>query len=149
MTREEIIAALNKALTAELGAVEMYGIHAEAIQQPDLAQAVAAILDVERIHARNLAARIRELGGEPAAPGGPATVAGRAAGAASRHLSTADMLRMELSEEQNSIKHYATVIADIMDDATTVDMLEEHILDEMQHARWMKARILELEKGAG
>lgn len=149
MTREEVIAALNQALTAELGAVELYGVHAEAIQQPEVAQAVAAILDVERNHARNLAARIRELGGEPAKPGGAATVAGRAAGAASSHGSTAEMLRLELSEEQNAIKHYAVVIADIMDDPTTVDMLEEHILDEMQHARWMKARILALEKAAG
>ncbi len=58
------------------------------------------------------------------------------------------MLRMGLSEEQNAIKHYAVVIVDI-DDPATVDMLEEHILDEMQHAKWMKARILELEKSAG
>jgi len=149
MTRDEIIAALNKALTAELGAVEMYSAHAEAIQRPDIAQGVAAILDVERNHARNLVARIRELGGEPVQPGGPSTVVGRAAGAVSAQGTIADMLRMELSEEQNAIKHYAVVIADIMDDPTTVDMLEEHILDEMQHAKWMKARILELEKGAG
>lgn len=149
MTREEIIVALNKALTVELGAVEMYSIHTRAIQRPDIAQGVAAIMDVERNHARNLTARIRELGGEPVEPGGAATVAGRAAGAASAAGRIAEMLRMELSEEQNAIKHYAVVIADIMDDPTTVDMLEEHILDEMQHARWMKARILELERGAG
>jgi hypothetical protein len=33
-----------------------------------------------------------------------------------------------------------------MDDEETVDMLEEHLVDEMQHARWLKAQIVTLSK---
>jgi bacterioferritin (cytochrome b1) len=145
MTHEEIIAALNNALNAELGAVEMYSAHARAIQEPGIAQAVRAIRDVEQGHARALTERVRALGGEPVSPGGAATVAGRAAGAATAQMGTADMLRLELAEEQKAITDYAEAIAHIMDDERTLDLLEEHLLDEIRHSRWMKARILELE----
>jgi bacterioferritin (cytochrome b1) len=129
MTQEEIVAALNNALTAELGAVEMYTAHVRAIQEPGIAQE-----------------RIRALGGEPVSPGGAATVTGRAAGAATAQAGTAEMLRLELAEEQKAIVDYANAIAHIMDDEVTLDLLEENLSDEIQHSRWMKARILELEK---
>jgi len=145
MTHEEIIAALNNALNAELGAIEMYSAHARAIQEPSIAQAVRAIRDVEQGHAWALAERVRALGGEPVSPGGAATVAGRAAGAATAQMGTGDMLRLELAEEQKAILDYAEAIAHIMDDERTLDLLEEHLLDEIRHSRWMKARILELE----
>jgi bacterioferritin (cytochrome b1) len=145
MTREEIIAALNNALNAELGAVEMYTAHARAIQEPGIAQAVQAIRDVEQGHARALADRIRALGGKPVSPGGAATVAGRAAGAATAQAGTVEMLRLELAEEHKAILDYTQAIVGIMDDEKTLDLLEENLLDEMRHARWMKARILELQ----
>lgn len=144
MTRRQIIAALNNALNAELGATEMYAAHAAAIQEPGIAQAVRAIRDVEQGHARALAERIRTLGGEPVAPGGTATVAGRAAGAVTAQMGTVDMLRLELAEEQKAIVDYAAAIAHIMDDERTLNLLEEHLLDEIRHSRWIKARILEL-----
>jgi len=149
MNRQQIIEALNHSLAAELSAVEMYSAHAEAIGEPDIAQGVAAILDVERGHARALTARIEQLGGQPALPGGEATVAGRVAGAASSHDRTADMLRLELAEEQQAIRDYAGYIASITDDEdTTVSMLEENLRDEMEHARWMRVKIRELERRA-
>jgi bacterioferritin (cytochrome b1) len=146
MTREEIVAALNNALNAELAAVEMYSTHARAIQRPAIAQAVQAICDVEQGHARALAERVHALGGEPVTAGGAATVAGRAAGAVTAQMGTVEMLRLELGEEQKAILDYAKSIAHIMDDEGTMDLLEEHLLDEIRHARWMKARILELER---
>jgi bacterioferritin (cytochrome b1) len=149
MTRDEIVAALNNALNAEFAAVEMYTAHARAISEPGIAQGVQAIRDVEQEHARALAARIRALEGEPIAPGGAATVAGRAAGAITGQQSTAEMLRLELAEEHKAILDYADAIAQILDDQETLDLLEEHLLDEMRHSRWMKARILELEKRRG
>ena len=60
-------------------------------------------------------------------------------------MGTGDMLRLELAEEQKAILDYAEAIAHIMDDERTLDLLEEHLLDEIRHSRWMKARILELE----
>jgi bacterioferritin (cytochrome b1) len=146
MDRTQVIEALNDDLRAELSAVELYAAHAEAIPQDAIAQSVRAIMAVEARHARDLAARIKALGGTPAEPGGVETVAGRAVGAASAQASTADMLRLELAEEQQAIRDYATQIAEIMDDEETVDMLEEHLVDEMQHARWLKAQIVTLSK---
>jgi bacterioferritin (cytochrome b1) len=145
MTRQEIIAALNNSLNAELGAIEMYTAHARAIQEPGIAEAVRAIRDVEQGHARALAERVRALGGEPLLPGGAATVAGRAVGAATAQMSTADMLRLELAEEHKAIVDYSEAMANIMDDEATLNLLEEHLRDEISHSRWMKARILELE----
>jgi bacterioferritin (cytochrome b1) len=141
MEREQIIEALNDNRRAELGAVEMYSAHAQAIQEDAVAEGVRAIMHVERRHARDLAERIKSLGGTPAEPGGAETVAGRAAGAATAQASTAEMLRLELAEEQQAIKDYAFEIAEIMDDEETLDMLHEHLNDEIEHSRWMKAQL--------
>ncbi len=56
------------------------------------------------------------------------------------------MLRLELAEEQQAIKDYATQIAEIMEDEDTLDLLEEHLADEIQHARWLKAQIAALRR---
>jgi bacterioferritin (cytochrome b1) len=146
LSKEQIIEALNHDLIAELSAVEMYGSHAEAIAEDAIVQGVRAILSVEEGHAQDLAKRIKELGGEPAQPGGVATVAGRAVGAASAQASTVEMLKLELGEEQQAIKDYSTQIAEILDDNDTVTLLEKHLQDEMEHARWFKAQIRALEK---
>ena len=86
-----------------------------------------AIGAVEQRHARDLLVRIKALGGTPVEPGGVETVAGRAVGAASAQASTAEMLRLELAEEQQAIKDYAVEVAEIMDDEETLDMLQEHL----------------------
>ena len=144
MDRQQIIEALTEDLGAELSAVEMYAAHAQAIPEDAVAQGVRAIMAVEQRHARDLAARIRALGGTPTAPGGAETTAGRAIGAVSARASTVEMLRLQLAEEQQAIKDYATQIAEIMDDEETLDLLEENLADEIQHARWLKAQIAAL-----
>jgi rubrerythrin len=146
LSKEQIIEALNHDLIAELSAVEMYGSHAKAITEDAIAQGIRAILSVEEGHAQELKKRIKELGGEPAQPGGAATVAGRAVGAASAQASTVEMLRLELGEEEQAIKDYSAQIAKIVDDDDTVALLEKHLQDEMEHARWLKAQIGALEK---
>lgn len=145
MNRQQIIAALNDNLSAELSAVEMYSAHARAIPEASIAGGVRAIMQVEQRHARDLAERISALGGTAAEPGGAETVAGRAAGAATAQASTAEMLRLELAEEQQFIKDYAAEIAEIMNDEQTLDMLQEHLNDEIEHSRWMKAQLAALE----
>jgi bacterioferritin (cytochrome b1) len=145
MDNEQIIEALKDNLRAELSAVEMYSAHARAITEDAIAQGVRAIAIVEQRHARDLAARIKALGGTPVEPGGVETVAGRAA---SVQVSTLEMLRLELAEEQQAIKSYAMEIAEIMDDEETLDMLQENLNDEIQHSRWMKAHIAALARKA-
>jgi rubrerythrin len=144
MDRTQIIKALDEDLRAELSAVEIYTAHAEAIPQDSIAEGVRAILAVEQRHARDLTARIRALGGTPSEPGGVETIAGRSAGATSMHASTVEMLHLELAEEQQAIKDYATQVAEIMDDEETLDLLEGHLVEEIQHARWFKAQIAAL-----
>lgn len=141
MSKQSIIAILQDALKAELAAVEMYAAHAKAIPEAAVAEGVQAILEVEQEHAANLSRRIREIGGRPLEPGGAATVAGRVAAVGSQALPTAEMLRLELGEEQTAIKHYAMAIAEIMDDEDTLSMLTEHLQDEIAHATWMKRQI--------
>lgn len=144
MNRDQIVEALNENLRAELAAVEMYSAHAGAIPEDAIAGGVRAIMEVEQRHARDLAGRIEELAGTPAEPGGPEAVAGRAAGAATAQATTAEMLRLELAEEQQFIKDYAAEIAEIMEDEETLDMLQEHLNDEIEHSRWMKAQLAAL-----
>jgi bacterioferritin (cytochrome b1) len=145
MDKGEIIDALNNDLRAELSAVEIYSAHAEAIEQDEIAQGVKAILEVEREHAEELTKRIEELGGLPAKPGEEDTRRGKALGMTSRQASTLEMLNFELSEEQQAIKDYSIQIADIMDDTATVAILKKHLMDEIDHADWLKSKIAQLE----
>lgn len=145
MEKGEIINALNKDLRAELSAVEIYGAHAEAIKEGEIAQGVKAILEVERGHAKELTKRIEELGGLPAKPGEKDTRIGKSLGMTSRQASTLEMLKFELSEEQQAIKDYSIQIAEIMDDTSTISMLKKHLTDEIDHADWLKSKIAELE----
>jgi bacterioferritin (cytochrome b1) len=61
--------------------------------------------------------------------------------AASRQQGTQAMLKVELKLEQQAIKEYAEAVADIVDDMITVEMLEEQLLDEMRHAKWLKQQL--------
>ena len=67
---------------------------------------------------------------------------GRELAAMSRQQGTQAMLKVELGLEQEAIKEYAQAVADIVDDPVTVEMLEEQLLDEMQHAKWLKQQII-------
>lgn len=146
LSEEQILEALDDDLIAELSAVEIYRAHAEAITEDAIVQGVRAILSVEEDHAEELTTRIKDLGGQATQPGGTATVVGRTAGATSGRSSTVEMLSLELGEEQQAIKDYSAQIADIMEDNETITLLEKHLLDEMEHARWLKGQILTLKK---
>ncbi len=146
LSKEQIIEALNQDLIAELSAVEIYRAHAKAITEDAIVQGVRAILSVEEDHAQELTRRIQDLSGQPAQPGGAATVLGRTAGAASAQASTVEMLKLELGEEQQAIKDYSAQVAEIMGDDETATLVEKHLFDEIEHARWLKAQILALEK---
>ena len=90
--------------------------------------------------------RIKDLGSQSTQRDGTATVVGRAAGATSGRSSTVEMLSLELAEEQQAIKDYSAQIAEIIKDNETITLLEKDLLDEMEHARWLKGQILTLKK---
>jgi rubrerythrin len=145
MDSKAIIEILNHLLEAEIAAVEFYQIHAASIAEEDIAEGIRAIIPAEKSHAINLRTRIRDLGGKPVDHSADAAEAGRKMGQESRQQGTLGMLRLELDNEQQAIKDYATPVAEILDDFETIEMLEEQLFDEMRHAKWLKKKILELE----
>ena len=138
------IEVLNRLLEAEISAIEYYQIHAESIAEKDIAEGIRAIIPAEESHAINIAARIRELGGETIDASGNAVRVGKQLGEESKKQGTMGMLSMELENEQQAIKDYAIPVAEILDDMDTIEMLEEQLLDEMRHAKWLKKKMLEL-----
>ena len=139
------IKILNHLLETEIAAIEFYQIHAASIAEEDIAEGISAIIPAEKSHAINLATRIKELGGKPVDHSGKAAELGRSMGEASKQQGSLGMLRLELENEQQAIKDYATPVAEILDDFETIEMLEEQLFDEMRHAKWLKKKILELE----
>lgn len=141
MNHQDKIELLNRLLESEFMALECYRTHAAAISEPEIAEGVTSIIPVEHAHAVSLTTRISELGGLPARPGGPASARGKELAARSQQQGTLAMLKVELELEQEAIKEYAAAVADIVDDEITVEMLEEQLLDEMRHAKWLKQQI--------
>jgi bacterioferritin (cytochrome b1) len=132
LTTGDILAGLNKALLAERQAVEDYGAHARASEQPAIGEALETLCDVEREHALRLALRITALGGSPAS---------QATKPQSGGDTLADMLSLDLWGEQWAIVHYAQLVAGVADDEETADLMTELLMDEIRHARWLKSTL--------
>lgn len=144
MNRESVIRELNRLLEGELMALEYYRIHAEAITDEEVAAGIVSIIPAEHAHAVTLTSRIAELGGTAVRPGGEASVKGRRMGEETKAQGMMAMLRLELEQEQQAIRDYATFLAAVSDDMETLDLLEEHLFDEMRHAKWLKQTLMGL-----
>jgi bacterioferritin (cytochrome b1) len=130
LSRGEILAGLHAALLAEQQAIADYGAHARRSQSLDIAEAMEALRDVEQDHARRLTSRIVALGDSPASREVPPQPAGD---------SLLEQLEHDLCGEQWAIVEYARLVAGILDDEETAEMMVELLLDEVRHARWLKA----------
>jgi bacterioferritin (cytochrome b1) len=146
MNSGDLIYLLNRLLEAELVSLEFYRIHVDAIQDEEISEGIRGILPAEHAHAVALTTRIGELDGTPIRPGGAASAKGREIGETSRAGGLMAMLKLELEQEQLAVKHYAAVVADILDDMETLEMLEDQLVDEMRHAKWLKQTISRLER---
>jgi bacterioferritin (cytochrome b1) len=130
LTADEILTGLNAALEAEQQAVADYDAHAEDTDDPDLKGALETLRDVEREHALRLALRIAALEGTPSSktakpqPGGQTLEA---------------RLTKDLEGEQWAIVEYARLVAGIIEDDETADLMAELLLDEIRHAAWLKS----------
>jgi bacterioferritin (cytochrome b1) len=139
LSPDEILASLQTALLAEQQAVADYGAHAQASSRsPDLAEALEALRDVEREHARRLASRIVTLGGSPSLHEEPPQPAGE---------NLVGWLEHDLQAEQWAIVEYARLVAGILDDEETAEMMAELLVDETRHARWLKGTLAALQEG--
>jgi rubrerythrin len=134
----EILAGLQAALLAEQQAVANYGAHARASQAADIAETLEALRDVEQEHARRLTSRIADLGGSAPQHTPQPQPAGQ---------SLAERLEHDLRGEQWAIVEYARLVAGILDDEETAEMMAELLVDEMRHARWLKAMLAPHEEG--
>jgi bacterioferritin (cytochrome b1) len=144
-TKRALVALLKEALQAELKAVKMYAAHAEALADQEIAQGLLNIVEVEQEHARLLAARIEVLQREPVVV--ERTFAPPLAGPVTDQTGIAGLLTLDLDEERWAIRHYASTLAGSipLDDAETWTILEENLVDELRHARWLRDRLLEID----
>lgn len=138
LTAEEILAGLHAAFRAEFQAVADYHSHALAAPDAEMGEALATLGDVEREHALRLAERITALGGS--SPSDRPEVQ-PAAG------SLADWLAHDLKGEQWAIVEYARLVAGILDDDETAELMAELLRDEIRHARWLKSALRALAEG--
>ena len=87
---------------------------------------------MEREHGLRLAARITALGGSPAhETAEPEATSGR----------LADWLEQDLAGEQWAVVEYARLVAGIVDDDETAELMTELLQDEIRHAGWLKATL--------
>jgi bacterioferritin (cytochrome b1) len=128
----EILDGLRTALLAEQQAVADYDAHARTSPSPEIAEALEALRDVEQQHARRLRSRIVALGGSPPRHEAAPQPAGR---------SLVEHLEHDLGGEQWAIVEYARLVAGILDDPETAEMMAELLVDEVRHARWLKATL--------
>ena len=138
LTAGEILAGLGQALLAECQAVADYHAHAQACDRPEIREALETLREVEREHALRLASRISALGGSPAS----GEVAPQTTGD-----TLADWLAHDLRGEQWAIVEYARLVAGIVDDDETVELMTELLLDEIRHAGWLKTTLRALGSG--
>jgi bacterioferritin (cytochrome b1) len=131
------MAALKVALRAEYQAVADYGTHARATDQAEIRQAFETLCDVEREHAMRLQARISARGG---------TTLDQAVEPQPMGDTLAAWLAQDLQGEQWAIVEYARLVAGIVDDDETVELMTELLLDEIRHAGWLKATLRTIEK---
>ena len=57
----------------------------------------------------------------------------------------ADWLAYDLKGEQWAIVEYARLVAGIVDDDETAELMAELLQDEIRHARWLKSTLRALE----
>ena len=138
LTVDEILHNLNRALLAEWQAVADYQAHAQASDRADVREALETLRDVEREHALRLSLRITALGGTPSSQ----TPAPQQAGDALE-----SWLAHDLEGEQWAIVEYARLVAGIVDDDATAELMAELLLDEIRHAAWLKSTLRVLAAG--
>jgi bacterioferritin (cytochrome b1) len=132
LSSAEILSGLHAALLAEQQAVVDYGAHARASQAANIAEALQALQEVEQEHAWRLASRIVALGGSPAQHEAQPQLAGE---------SLVEWLEHDLRGEQWAIVEYARLVSGILDDEETAELMAELLVDEIRHARWLRATL--------
>lgn len=139
-TVEEIIERLNTLYISERQSVVDYDAHMMAIDDLSLRLGLEMMRDRAQDHALQLAARIRELGGEPS---------GRLVGVQPAGSTPVRMLAFDLSEKQRRAGQYLELLMGIIEDAKTAKLVTQLLLEELQHLQWLKSAWLAARQKAG
>lgn len=138
LTADQILDGLRSALLAERQAAADYQAHSQASDRADVREALQTLSDVEREHAQRLSMRITALGCTPASQAPEPQPAGDR---------LASWLTRDLEGEQWAIVEYARLVAGIVDDDATAELMAELLLDEIRHAAWLKSTLRVLAAG--
>ena len=126
---QKVIDLLNKARSAELGAINQYMIHHYELEDKDfgkLASKIKEISIVEMKHAEKLAERILFLKGEPTSKPDSSPKKGQ---------EIPEILATDMAFEAQAVKMYndAAVICAAEKDQKSKDLFEEFLSDEEGH----------------
>lgn len=133
---------LQKALSMELTATHQYMLHAHVLEDwglDRLSSKMHGEVQEELGHASKFIDRILFLDGDPVVT---------EAKAARRSSSLSEMFKADLKEELASIQFYgeAAIEARNEGDVGTVHIFEEILMDEEEHADWLKRQLELIER---
>lgn len=130
------VAILNEALATEIVCVLRYRHHyfmASGIHSASVAAEFLGHSNEEQDHADRIAARIRQLGGNP--DFNPATLLERSHSEYREGATLADMIREDLIAERIAVESYREIITFFgQDDPTSRRLIEEILAKEEEHA---------------
>jgi len=130
----KVIDLLNKARSAELGAINQYMIHHYELEDKDfgkLASKIKEIAIVEMKHAEKLAERILFLKGEPTSKPDSSPKKGQ---------EIPEMLATDMALEAQAVKMYneSAVLCASERDQKSKDLFEELLFDEEKHLHFFE-----------
>jgi bacterioferritin len=138
--RTDVIKVLNDALATELVCVLRYKRHcfiADGLALPSIAKEFLGYANEELLHADRLAHRIVRLGGKP--DFSPNSLTQRSHAAYDDSVDLKAMVRANLIAEGAAIDGYCRILTLIGDaDLTTRRLVEEILIDEMEHAEELR-----------
>ena len=131
---QKVINLLNKARSAELGAINQYMIHHYELEDKDfgkLASKIKEVAIVEMKHAEKLAERILFLKGEPTSKANVTPQKGQ---------EIPKMLATDMALEAQAVKMYneAALICSAEKDQKSKDLFEELLSDEEKHLNFFE-----------
>jgi len=139
--KDAVLAALNRLLAIELGAINQYMVHAEICENSGhdrLAQAYEARNAEEMKHVQRLVARIRARGGKPGL--GTASVDGIA------EEDLGALLRADLRTEELVVAAYQDALSIASEDRESRELLASILEEERRHVAWLRDELGRLER---
>lgn len=135
--KDQIIAALNKALQEELTAISEYFIHSEMCENwkyENLSKYLKNLAKVEMKHAERLVERILFLEGNPALIGPLELRVGK---------TVSEQLENDLALELGAVKSYndSIKLARSEGDNGSADLFAANLKDEEEHTDWLEAQL--------